>query len=198
MDGIPATAGMEHIAGLSPVAFGSLLLLVITLIILYLKPKSSIQPGLKPPKTAVSLEAPTTPGKPTVRILYGTQVGNSAMGQHRAVQRTEIIQIRFNVVRMHASGHSGTTALHLLLNLGSNVVMGLVCWCLQTGTAERFSKQLGNELRRKYGDGVVVEVVDIENYKAETRLPKEKLVLYLMATYGETAVPCSMQAVCCS
>jgi NADPH-ferrihemoprotein reductase len=56
---------------------------------------------------------------------------------------------------------------------------------LQTGTAERFSKQLGNELRRKYGDGVVVEVVDIENYKAETRLPKEKLVLYLMATYGE-------------
>lgn len=59
--------------------------------------------------------------------------------------------------------------------------------CLQTGTAERFSKQLGNELRRKYGDGVVVEVVDIENYKAETRLPKEKLVLYLMATYGECA-----------
>jgi NADPH-ferrihemoprotein reductase len=56
---------------------------------------------------------------------------------------------------------------------------------LQTGTAERFSKQLGNELRRKYGDGVVVEVVDIENYKAEVRLPKEKLVLYLMATYGE-------------
>lgn len=67
--------------------------------------------------------------------------------------------------------------------------MDLVCWCLQTGTAERFSKQLGNELRRKYGDGVVVEVVDIENYKAETRLPKEKLVLYLMATYGEPAVP---------
>jgi len=127
MDGIPATAGMEHVAGLSPVALGSLLLLVITVVILYLKPKSSIQPGLKPPKTAVSLEAPPTPGKPTVRILYGTQ----------------------------------------------------------TGTAERFSKQLGNELRRKYGDGVVVEVVDIENYKAETRLPKEKLVLYLMATYGD-------------
>jgi NADPH-ferrihemoprotein reductase len=58
---------------------------------------------------------------------------------------------------------------------------------LQTGTAERFSKQLGNELRRKYGDGVVVEVVDIENYKAEVRLPKEKLVLYLMATYGKAA-----------
>jgi NADPH-ferrihemoprotein reductase len=28
----------------------------------------------------------------------------------------------------------------------------------QTGTAERFSKALGNELRRKYGSGVVVEV----------------------------------------
>lgn len=31
----------------------------------------------------------------------------------------------------------------------------------------------------------MVEVIDIENYKAEVRLPKEKLVLYLMATYGE-------------
>lgn len=113
--------------GSSPLVYGSLLLLVITLIVLYLKPKSSIQPSFKPPKTAASLEVPTTPGKPTVRILYGTQ----------------------------------------------------------TGTAERFSKQLGNELRRKYGDGVVVEVVDIENYKAEVRLPKEKLVLYLMATYGD-------------
>ena len=70
MDGIPATAGME----LSPVAVGSLLLLVLTLIILYLKPKSNLHPALKPSKTAVALEAPPTPGKPTVRILYGTQV----------------------------------------------------------------------------------------------------------------------------
>lgn len=61
-----------------------------------------------------------------------------------------------------------------------------VCFCvyMQTGTAERFSKQLGNELRRKYGENVAVEVVDIENYKAEKRLPRERLVLYLMATYG--------------
>lgn len=89
MDGIPATAGMEHVAGLSPVALGSLVLLVITLIILYLKPKSSIQPGLKPPKTAVSLEAPTTPGKPTVRILYGTQVGNSRGAAQRCPARRD-------------------------------------------------------------------------------------------------------------
>ncbi|KIZ02441.1 NADPH-cytochrome P450 reductase [Monoraphidium neglectum] len=55
----------------------------------------------------------------------------------------------------------------------------------QTGTAERFSKQLGNELRRKYGDSTSIEVIDIENYKAERRLPKERLVLFLMATYGD-------------
>lgn len=66
------------------------------------------------------------------------------------------------------------------------LILVLLCY-LQTGTAERFSKQLGNELRRKYGDSVVVEAVDIENYKAEVRLPKEKLVLFLMATYGEAA-----------
>lgn len=61
-------------AGSVPLVYGSLLLLVITLIILYLKPKSSIQPSLKATRTATSLEVPTTPGKPTVRILYGTQV----------------------------------------------------------------------------------------------------------------------------
>lgn len=56
----------------------------------------------------------------------------------------------------------------------------------QTGTAERFSKSLGQELRRKYGESTNIDVLDIENYKnAEARLPKERLVLYLMATYGD-------------
>lgn len=48
---------------------------------------------------------------------------------------------------------------------------------------------------------MLVEVVDIENYKAEVRLPREKLVLYLMATYGEQAAGtagtgCCAAAVC--
>ena len=30
----------------------------------------------------------------------------------------------------------------------------------QTGTAERFAKQLGNELKRKYGDAVAFDVLD--------------------------------------
>lgn len=111
------------------IAVASILLLVITFIILYLKPKSSLSNSA--PKVAATVRRTSTanddPSRPSVRILYGTQ----------------------------------------------------------TGTAERFSKQLGNELRRKYGDSTVVEVVDIENYKAETRLPKEKLVLFLMATYGD-------------
>lgn len=55
----------------------------------------------------------------------------------------------------------------------------------QTGTAERFSKQIGNELRQKYGDSTLVEVIDLENYKAQSRLAKEKLVIFLMATYGD-------------
>jgi len=55
----------------------------------------------------------------------------------------------------------------------------------QTGTAERFSKSLGTELRRKYGDSTTVEVMDVENYKGEQRLAKERLVLFLMATYGD-------------
>lgn len=69
--------------GSLPLVAGSLLLVIITLIILYLKPKSNLQPSLKPPKTAASLEVPSTPGKPTVRILYGTQVRQQkTWGQH--------------------------------------------------------------------------------------------------------------------
>ncbi|GFR39650.1 hypothetical protein Agub_g116 [Astrephomene gubernaculifera] len=55
----------------------------------------------------------------------------------------------------------------------------------QTGTAERFSKQLGNELRSRYGDGTTIDVRDVENYKAEERLASEKLVVLCMATYGD-------------
>ena len=55
----------------------------------------------------------------------------------------------------------------------------------QTGTAERFSKQLGAELKKRYGESTRIDIIDIENYKAEDRLPKEKLVLFLMATYGD-------------
>ncbi|WIA17179.1 hypothetical protein OEZ85_014062 [Tetradesmus obliquus] len=109
------------------IAVASLVLLVFTILLLYLKPKSSIKSTKVEPIRRASTAAEEDLSKPSVRILYGTQ----------------------------------------------------------TGTAERFSKQLGNELRRKYGDGTLVEVVDIENYKAERRLPKERLVLFLMATYGD-------------
>lgn len=114
-------------AGNMPIAVASFLLVLITLLILYLKPKSSV-PSSKPITARRSLSvAEEDLNKPSARILYGTQ----------------------------------------------------------TGTAERFAKQLGNELRRRYGDSTLVEVIDIENYKAETRLSKEKLVLFLMATYGD-------------
>ncbi|KAF8065880.1 ATR2 [Scenedesmus sp. PABB004] len=117
-----AGAGAPAVPGL---ALASLVLLAITLLILYLKPKSSLPPKLEPRRRA-STAADEDPSRKRVRILYGTQ----------------------------------------------------------TGTAERFSKQLGNELRRKYADASV-EVVDIENYRAEARLPKEHLVIFLMATYGD-------------
>ncbi len=55
----------------------------------------------------------------------------------------------------------------------------------QTGTAERFSKQLSSELKKRYDDSTIIDIMDIENYKAEDRLAKEKLVLFLMATYGD-------------
>lgn len=55
----------------------------------------------------------------------------------------------------------------------------------QTGTAERFAKQLKNEMASRYGDSNHYSIVDIEDYKAEEVLCNEKLVFFLMATYGD-------------
>ena len=55
----------------------------------------------------------------------------------------------------------------------------------QTGTAERFAKSLRAQLESKYGVHTSFDVVDIENYDAPARLPREALVLLLMATYGD-------------
>lgn len=54
----------------------------------------------------------------------------------------------------------------------------------QTGTAERFAKSLRSQLESKYGSSTAFEVLDVENYDPE-RLPREKLVMFLMATYGD-------------
>ena len=58
----------------------------------------------------------------------------------------------------------------------------------QTGTAERFAKQLGKEISKKYpAEGTHVEIIDVENYSGPDRLPTEKgrLVVLCMATYGD-------------
>lgn len=56
----------------------------------------------------------------------------------------------------------------------------------QTGTAERFSKQLKTELAQRYGDQeTAYEVHDIEEYEHEEMFRQEKLVFLLLATYGD-------------
>ena len=55
----------------------------------------------------------------------------------------------------------------------------------QTGTAERFAKQLAGQLRKKYA-GTAFDVVDLESFTNPVeQLPKEKLVVFCLATYGD-------------
>lgn len=54
----------------------------------------------------------------------------------------------------------------------------------QTGTAERFAKSLKSQLESKYGASTVFDVIDVENYSSE-KLATEKLIFFLMATYGD-------------
>jgi NADPH-ferrihemoprotein reductase len=55
----------------------------------------------------------------------------------------------------------------------------------QTGTAEKFAKTLKSQLESAYGTTTAFHVVDAEHYKAAELLPKEKLVIFIVATYGD-------------
>eukprot|EP00889_Picochlorum_renovo_P008486 jgi/Picre1/35516/NNA_002977.t1 len=55
----------------------------------------------------------------------------------------------------------------------------------QTGTAEKFAKTLKSQLESAYGSTTAFHVVDAEQYKAQERLSKETLVIFLVATYGD-------------
>lgn len=55
----------------------------------------------------------------------------------------------------------------------------------QTGTAERFAKTLKSQLESKYGASTAFDVTDVEHYIGEEKLSKEKLVFFMMATYGD-------------
>jgi flavodoxin len=55
----------------------------------------------------------------------------------------------------------------------------------QTGTAEKFAKELTNKLAQRYSEGKCFRVQDIEKYNHESDLSKESLLIYLVATYGD-------------
>ena len=55
----------------------------------------------------------------------------------------------------------------------------------QTGTAERFCKQLKRELKQKFGEDTRYRIIDVEEYEHEEDLQHEKLVILMLATYGD-------------
>lgn len=55
----------------------------------------------------------------------------------------------------------------------------------QTGTAERFAKELMVALSTKFGTSIMIISQDIEEYKWETALAADEAVVFLVATYGD-------------
>lgn len=55
----------------------------------------------------------------------------------------------------------------------------------QTGTGEKFAKQLQSKLSETYGGSVKAECADLETYAYSQKLDKEEYVFFLVATYGD-------------
>jgi hypothetical protein len=55
----------------------------------------------------------------------------------------------------------------------------------QTGTAEKFAKELTSKLVQRYCERKCFRVQDIEKYDHESSLSTESFLIYLVATYGD-------------
>ena len=61
----------------------------------------------------------------------------------------------------------------------------VIFWGSQSGTAEGFANQLARDIHRSFG--IEVLIADLSDYDAASiaRIPRAKLVIFIMATYGE-------------
>lgn len=139
----------------------------------------------------VTMEAhalePTAQGLP-----IGLVLGVSAV-----VLSLSVVALLYKVQSSKATGsHAGVGVASKAAGLGKKAVAkenGIpdnrprlrILYGTQTGTAERFSKQLATDLRKKYGDSVQLDVIDLENYSPADQLSKEKLAILCVATYGD-------------
>jgi len=92
----------------------------------------------------------------------------------------------------------------LLVGLAVSILLPLILWLIlkpvsqsaprkprvrvlfgtQSGTAERFSRQLASDVSARYHDDYEVTVDSLEDFQPQT-LRTEKLVFLIMATYGD-------------
>jgi NADPH-ferrihemoprotein reductase len=68
-----------------------------------------------------------------------------------------------------------------------------VLYGTQTGTAEKFAKQLVTQLSERYGQNASFRAQDMETYDHVKQLGSERILLYLVATYGDGEPPDNAQ-----
>ena len=90
-----------------------------------------------------------------------------------------------SLIALYVKRSSATKVADVEVPAEDNRQVVRICFGTQTGTAEKFSKQLATKLDERYGDGTKLEVVDMENYDHEACLEGEKLIFFLTATYGD-------------
>ena len=70
----------------------------------------------------------------------------------------------------------------------SNTLRIAIYFGTQTGTAERFAREVESEIKQRYGDTVCVRTADMAHVKSDLSLinkDHEPLVIFLQSTYGD-------------
>lgn len=145
---------------MTPIIIVGIALVVIVLLVIKLRSGGSSAGGSSktlPPRKSLQLDD----SKPSIRLLYGTQTGTAGESRGRGcAPRAVVITRARRAARRPAAPRARSTAA-ARASRGRRPALAraqMPASLSHHPIAERFAKQLANELRRKYGETTAIDV----------------------------------------
>lgn len=116
----------------------------------------------------------------TVQVFSGGKLSSGAVDLRKAHAKEDAGEGSERMLILYGT-QTGTSALGRWLCFALRPTKALP----RTGTAEKFARELAAEAKDRLGGAAQVVVQDLDEYDGPGRLAQERLVLLLMATYGD-------------